>query len=72
MPKVSEAAQTAPDGIVDSVYRPPKLNPVTMQDERTERKREKEANSRVARKSLRSRLIKDLAREVHEMPDEVS
>ncbi len=65
-PKDGEAGATA-------VYRPPRLNPVAMEEDpdRDYNKKRRRAAENQARKSGRSELLRDLAREVEEAPEEV-
>lgn len=58
---------------VAGVYRPPKLNPVAMEDDpdRDNNKRKRRAAANQARKSSRNELMRDLAREVEDAPEEV-
>jgi hypothetical protein len=55
------------------LYRAPKLNPVAMEEDpdKDQHKRERRAATNLARKSGRNQLVRDLAREVAEAPDEV-
>lgn len=57
----------------NAVYRPPKLNPVAMEDDpdRDYNKRKRRAAENQARKSSRNELLRDLAREVEDAPEEV-
>lgn len=56
-----------------AVYRPPKLNPVAMEEDpdRDYNKKRRRAVENQARKSGRNELLRDLAREVEEAPEEV-
>ena len=56
----------------EAVYRPPKLNPVSMMEDPDKVSNRDRSATRKARKSLRSDIIRELAREVHDMPEEVS
>lgn len=55
------------------LYKPPRLNPVAMEDDpdKDYGKRERRAAVNTARKSGRNQLVRDLAREVAEAPDEL-
>ena len=56
-----------------AVYRPPRLNPVAMEEDpdRDYDKKKRRAIENQARKSGRNELLRDLAREVEEAPEEV-
>jgi len=55
------------------LYKAPKLNPVSMEEDpdKDYHKRERRAATNMARKSGRNQLVRDLAREVADAPDEV-
>ena len=56
------------------VYRPPRLNPIAMEEDpdKDTHKRKRRAAENQARKSGRNELLRDLAREVDDAPEEVS
>ena len=55
------------------VYKPPRLNPMAMEDDpdRDHNKRKRRQAENQARKSSRNELLRDLAREVDDAPEEV-
>ena len=58
----------------DAPYRPPKRLAASMEedpDKATKYDKQKRATHDRARKSLRSAMVQDLAREIHDMPEEV-
>ena len=71
VPKVT--AGEAEEGNAGGAYRPPMLNPVAMEDDpdKDTNKRKRRAAEERARRSARSQMISDLAREVVDAPDEV-
>jgi hypothetical protein len=68
-----DSRQQASEGDGSLVYKPPKLNPVSMEEDpdKDYHKRERRAATNLARKSGRNQLVRDLAREVADAPDEV-
>ena len=65
-----DSDQTAQDGL----YRPPRLNPVAMEDDpdKEYHRREKRAAADKARRLAQSDLVKDLTRELADAPEEVT
>lgn len=66
-------ANEARESNAGGVYRPPMLNPVAMEEDpdKDPNRRKRRAAEEKVRRSARSQMISDLAREVADAPDEV-
>lgn len=72
VPKIT--ANEGTNGDLGGIYKPPMLNPVSMEDDpdKDYNKKKRRAAEEKARRSGRSQIVSDFAREIQGAPDEVS